>query len=244
MFSRRMNATLLATGAAVSSSLLLVFLRMRLWEYDFHVPFVYWGDALFPSNVLAKALTEGAWIYHIARLGAPFGMDVVDFPAGCTLDFAVLKLLTAISQNPVLSTNLYWLLTIVLSGAFAALFFRSLQIGYLVSASFATLFAISPFVFYRNISHLVVLQSIVPAAAYLAIDLARGGVFGISENNPPSEGRSTSRRILLGRLAICAAIGLTFTYWGFSHASSSLLVALSVRAALEPGKLYSLHYSM
>ena len=139
------------------------------------------------SSVLVKALTEGTWNYHIARLGAPFGMDAVDFPLGATLDFAVIKILTAIVHNPFLSINLYWLLTIAMAGAFAALFFRSLQISHLASASFAALFAITPFVFYRNIAHLTLQQFIVPAAAYLGIVLARGGVFGITENNRPSE---------------------------------------------------------
>ena len=80
-------------------------------------------------------------------------MDAVDFPVGATLDFAVIKILTAIVHNPFLSLNLYWLLTIAMAGAFAALFFRSLQISHLASASFAALFAITPFVFYRNIAH-------------------------------------------------------------------------------------------
>ena len=59
------------------------------------------------------------------------------------------------------------------------------------------------------------MQFIVPAAAYLGVELARGRVFGIAESNRLSEKRSTPRRILLLSLAICAAIGLTFTYWGF-----------------------------
>jgi hypothetical protein len=166
---------------AASSSLLLVFLRMRLWTYDFHVPFVYSGDALQANAILVKPLTEGIWNYHIARLGAPFGLDAVDFPIGCSLDFAVIKILTAIVHNPFLSVNLYWLLTIAMAGAFAALFFRSLQISHLVSASFATLFAITPLVFYRNISHLNLVQFIVPAAAYLGIDLARGASSGLQK---------------------------------------------------------------
>src|SRR5439155_19046560 len=77
------------------------------------------------------------------------------------------------------------------------------------------LFAITPFVFYRNIGHLTLQQFIVPAAAYLGIGLARGGVFGITESNRPSERPSTPRRILLVPLAICVAIGLTFIYWAF-----------------------------
>jgi phosphoglycerol transferase len=195
-------------------SLLLTFLVMHLWRFDLTVPAVYWSDALY-VNVLVKALTEGTWNYHIARLGAPFGLDAVDFPYGCTLDLAIIKILTVITRNPFLSANLYWLLTITMAGVFAALFFRSLQIGYLASASFATLFAIIPGVFFRNISHLHSVQFIVPAAAYLGVELARGHVFGIAESNRPSTKPRTQRRIFLLSLAICAAIGLTFTYWGF-----------------------------
>ena len=200
--------------AAALLSLLLVFFRMRLWELDLAVPVVYAGDAIH-GNVLAKALTEGTWNYYIPRLGAPFGMDAVDFPIGCSLDFAVIKILTAIVHNPFLSVNLYWLLTIGMAGAFAAFLFRSFQISHLVSASFGALFAISPFVFYRNISHWELGQFIVPAAAYLGIDLARRSVFGTAENDRPSEERRTPRRILLVRLAICVAIGLTYIYWAF-----------------------------
>jgi hypothetical protein len=201
----------LTAMAAGLLGILLVFLRMRL---DLAVPVVYWGDALY-FNVLVKALTEGTWHYHIARLGAPFGMDAVDFPIGCSLDFAVIKILTTIVHNPFLSINLYWLLTIPMAGAFAALFFRSLQISHLASASFAALFAITPFVFYRNIGHVTLLQFIFPAVAYLGIGLARGDVFGISESNRASERPDTPRRILVIRLAICVAIGLTYIYWAF-----------------------------
>jgi hypothetical protein len=204
----------LTAMAAGLLGILLVFLRMRLWRLDLAVPVLYWGDALY-FNVLAKALTEGTWHYHIARLGAPFGMDAVDFSIGCSLDFAVIKILTAIVHNPFLSVNLYWLLTIAMAGAFAALFFRSIQISHLASAFFAALFAITPYVFYRNIAHVTLLQFIVPAVAYLGISLARGDVCGISESKRPSERPNTPRRILLVRLAICVAIGLTYIYWAF-----------------------------
>jgi phosphoglycerol transferase len=208
---RSNSLTAIAAGLL---SLLLVFFRMRLWQLDLAVPVAYWGDALH-NNILVKALTEGTWNYHIARLGAPFGMDAVDYPLGATLDFAVIKILTAIVHNPFLSVNLYWLLTMAMAGAFAALLFRSLQISHLASASFAALFAITPFVFYRNIGHLTLQQFIVPAAAYLGIGLARGGIFGITESNRPSERPNTPRRIRVVRLAICVAIGLTFIYWAF-----------------------------
>src|SRR5437868_5405542 len=98
-------------------SLLVVFVALGLWHHDLSVPVTYSGDALY-ETVLVKALTEGAWNYHIPRLGAPFGMDAVDFPIGCSLDLAAIKLLSFVIRNPFLLINLYWLLTIGLAAAF------------------------------------------------------------------------------------------------------------------------------
>ena len=92
----RNSLTAMAAGLL---GVLSVLFRMRL---DLAVPVLYWGDALY-NTVLVKALAEGTWNYYIARLGAPFGMDAVDFPLGATLDFAVMKILTAIVHNPFLS---------------------------------------------------------------------------------------------------------------------------------------------
>jgi phosphoglycerol transferase len=207
----RNSLTALSAGLL---AVLLVFLRMRLWRLGLAVPILYYGDALY-YNVLVKALTEGTWNYHIAQLGAPFGMDVVDFPNGGTLDFAVIKILTGIVHNSFVLINLYWLLTIAATGAFAALLLRLLQISYLASASFAALFAITPFAFYRNIGHLPLNQCIVPAVAYLGISLARGDVCGITERNLPSGKPNTLRGTFLFPLVICVATGLTYFYWPF-----------------------------
>ena len=171
------------------------------------------GDALY-RGVLVKALAEGTWNYHIPRLGAPFGLDAVDFPIGCSLDFAVIKILTAILHNPFLSLNLYWLLTIAMAGAFAALFFRSLQISHLASASFATLFAISSICFLPE-HHSLGFGAVYCSGGCLpGIDLARAG-FGMQKTIVLQKKRTTPRRILLVRLAICVAIGLTYIYWAF-----------------------------
>ena len=65
---RSNSLTAIAAGLL---SVLLTFLVMHLWRFDLAVPVLYRGDALY-VNVLVKALAEGTWNYHIARLGAPF----------------------------------------------------------------------------------------------------------------------------------------------------------------------------
>src|SRR5947209_2384949 len=108
-------SAILAVGATV--------FRLKLWRFDLHVPIMYWGDALY-ETVLVKALTESWWNYHIPRLGAPFGMDAVDFPIGCTLDFAIIKVLSFLIRDACLLINIYWLLSIGLAVAFATLYLR------------------------------------------------------------------------------------------------------------------------
>jgi hypothetical protein len=204
------------------TSLGVVFLRLGLWRHDLSVPITYWGDGVY-FTVLVKALTEGSWNYHIPRLGAPFGMDAVDFPIGCSLDFSIIKLLSLLVRNPCLLINLYWLLTIALAGAFAALLFKFLRVNSVWSVTFGVLYAIIPWVFYRNISHLCLVHFIVPAAAYLGLSLARGESFPFFRRSHASVEYNLTMRRFAVALVICFAVGLTYIYWAFF---ASIVVAV------------------
>lgn len=203
-------AALLSGLAAIG----IVILRLGLWNFDLHVPLNYNGDALYEAT-LVQALTEGAWNFHIARLGAPFGMDAVDFPIACFLDQSVIKLLSIFVSDPALLINVFWLVVIGMAGAFATLFIQSFRLRPSLSAVFGVLYAIIPFTFYRNIVHLNLVHFIVPAGVYLGISLARG-------EGLPSFGRflgrtnaAGSRKNFFLRLGLCAAVGLTYIYWAF-----------------------------
>ncbi|MGI8820642.1 MAG: hypothetical protein ACR2ID_07240 [Chthoniobacterales bacterium] len=204
----------ISAALAALFSILLVVLRLQLWDLDLHVPVVYAGDALY-ETVLVKALAENGWNYHIARLDAPFGMDAVDFPIGCTLDQSVLKSLSFVIKNPFLLINLFWLLAIGAAAASAALFFQRLRVRAVASATFGALYGIIPFIFYRNLSHLTLIHFIVPAGAYIAWTLAQGeSLPSFGKFFEPAQGRITRAAFIL-RLGLCLAIGLTYIYWAF-----------------------------
>jgi phosphoglycerol transferase len=193
-------------------SVCVVWVRLGLWHYDLAVPITYSGDALY-ETVLVKALTESFWNYHILRLGAPFGMDAVDFPIGCGLDFGIIKLMSFIVHNPCLLINLYWLLAISLAGAFATLLLRYLDLRPIWALTAGVLYAIIPFTFLRNISHLNLVHFIVPGAAYLGLSLARGESLQLLYR--PLGARSLIKLESIWKLVICLAIGLTYIYWAF-----------------------------
>lgn len=202
--------TALTAGAL---SLLVVYFMLGLGQYNLSIPISYGGDALY-ETVMVKALTEGSWNYHIARLGAPFELDAVDFPIGCNLDFAIMKLLFFVISNPFTLINSYWLLTIAMAAAFSALLFRSLEISPLYSATFGTLYATIPFVFYRNISHLNLVHFIVPAGAYLGLVIARGACLTRSSTYKAAAYVLTRSQLFLC-LFFCAAVGFAYSYWAF-----------------------------
>lgn len=207
---RAVPAWVVPITAAVTS-IAIVIIRFRMWHFDLRVPLTYSGDAL-QFHVLVKALTEGFWNYHIARLGAPFGMEAVDFSIGCTLDFAVMKLMVWILRDPFLVVNLYWLASVGLAGACAALLFRYLQISRPMSVAFGALYAIIPFVFLRNIAHLNLVTFIVPVGAYLAISVANGESLIVPS---AAEARRRFPRFKVIALLACVAVGLSYIYWAF-----------------------------
>src|SRR5205807_5475345 len=117
-------------------------------------------------------------------------------------------------RDPGLLINLYWLLTIGMAGAFAALFFRSLRISQLGSITFGVLYAIIPFAFYRNIAHLNLVHFTIPGAAYIGLSLARGESLPLFQNCL-ALGKSFTRRRSAVALVICLAVGLAYVYWAF-----------------------------
>jgi phosphoglycerol transferase len=202
---------------AVSTALLTLLafsVGLKIWRYDLTAPLNYSGDALF-ETMMVKATSEETWNYYIPHLGAPFGMDALDFPVGMILDFSVIKLMSFFIHTPFLLINVFWVLTIVAAGVFAALFLRALQITPLNSIVFGTLYGIIPFVFYRNIGHLSLVHYILPAAAYLGLTLGRGEIGNAGAKDSGLPARRTLRKTLLFCWGLCAAIGLTSVYWGF-----------------------------
>jgi hypothetical protein len=229
-FRHRANSTLIAVGIRVLLAAVLglgaLVWRLQLWRYDLSVPFAYWGDALYETT-LVQALTESSWNYYIDRLGAPFGMPAIDYPIGCTFDFAIIKVLSFATHNGCLLTNTYWLLNVCLAGAFASLFLSSLRVSTSAAVCFGALYGIIPFTFYRNISHLDLVHFIVPAAAYLALSIYHGGPeASLSELAEP---QAHPRAWFLPlNLAVCLGIGLSFAYWAFF---SCIVVAVSCLVA-------------
>ncbi|HVF72683.1 MAG TPA: hypothetical protein VM940_13850 [Chthoniobacterales bacterium] len=193
---------------------LVLFFRFGLWDFDLTVPFAYRQDALY-FMVVAKTLGEQPWHHFIPRLGAPFGMEAVDFPINCTLDFAIVRVFMLLWGSPGFAVNLYWLLSVCAAGGFGALFLRFLRISPLASLTFGVLFGIAPFTFFRIVAHLNLVTFIIPGGAYLAVALARGDLLERWDNYRRRPHGFTRFKPLILPAVIALFAGLTYVYWPF-----------------------------
>lgn len=191
----------------------VVVVRLNLWGPAFSLPVNYKGDALY-EMVYVSGLKQNTWNSYIPRLGAPFGMDTVDWPIGRSLDYAIVKLLSFFAHDTFILVNLYWLTAIGLAGAFATLLLRYLSVGRVWAITFGVLYAIIPFTFFRNISHLALVHFVVPGAGFLGLLLAEGRTLKLLSF---LRARRPSRGWMIPTLAVLAAVaaGLMFPYWAF-----------------------------
>lgn len=196
-------------AVALAAAMALVF-SLRLAERDLRVPFEYGGDALF-YTVVTKAVSEDGFS-RFGRLGAPFGMDLFDWPTGMLLDLSVLGLLARLLGEAGLALNLYWLGSVVLTALLAAWALRRLDLESAVAFPLGLLYGLLPFAFYRNIWHISMAYHFVPLLALLLIRVAEG--------HPERTGRG-ERRVTA---AACVLQGFGYPYYGF-FAAALLVVA-------------------
>lgn len=210
---RYLNGDIVACILAAGLGVLIVICRLGLWGDGIKVPITYAGDAIY-EMVYVNGLKERIWNDFIPRLGAPFGMDTVDWPIGRTLDYAIIKALSFVTPDAFTLINLYWLTAIGLAAGFATLLLRYLSLDRVWAVSFGILFAIIPFTFFRNVAHLALVHFAVPGGVFLGLLLAQGKSLVPFRGAAATQPFGTSQLRIFAILAAVAA-GLVFPYWAF-----------------------------
>jgi hypothetical protein len=178
------------------------------------VPFDLHGDARF-NLMTVRNLIEQGWFQRSDRLGAPFGLDLHDFPlGGANLQFLLLRLLALTGASAGAVMNAYLVVTFVGVAVTAALVFRWLGMSEAVAGPLAVAYTFLPYHFYRGEHHLFLSAYwAIPLAAFLALSLSLDRP--LFERRPGERGRVVgllSRRTAL-TLAVCAAVGSTDPYY-------------------------------
>jgi hypothetical protein len=177
----RTAGLLIGVLAAPVLSLLIAAWVLHLGEAHLSLPWSYagGGDTKFYLLVI-KGILDHGWFEHNPSLGAPFGLELYDFPQGAdNLNLLIVKTLGIFSSNPAWVLNVFFLLTFPLTAVSAYLALRALGASTGAAIVCATLFALLPYHFYRAESQVLLSAYYsVPLGALLFLRLWQGpGLF-------------------------------------------------------------------
>ena len=128
---------------------------LELWRADLGVPFRDTDDAI-AAQAFVKTLLEKGHYYHTDRAGAPFGMELRDYPLPESLTFSEMRLLAWLlrTRNPIRVVNCFFLLTFFLTTLAALFVFRHFKVATLPALTASVLYAFVPYHFFRGVSHI------------------------------------------------------------------------------------------
>ena len=203
----------------------LFALAVPFGPWPLRVPFSYDGDGLVLA-VLLKAVAEDGPL-HFARMGAPFGVDFVDWGYGSWLMFLVTTPLVKMLGHAGSALNAYWLLTVVGAGVSSSWAMRRLGVPRWTAFVFSALYALLPGTFYRQVGHIATAYPLVPLLCLLLLRVAG------------TRPERLDRRERVAVLAACLLQGLAFIYYAFF--ACVLLVAALPIGWLRARRLALLH---
>lgn len=135
---------------------LLAAAYLGFWQLGFEYPYGYsLGGDDYSILVQAKELAQQKWFWSTERLGAPFGQNMLDYPAVLlqNTEYLPIKFWSLWTKDPAVIVNIQFLLTFCLCSVTAYLVLRKMSVTPLFSVCGALLFAFSPYIYGRGLAH-------------------------------------------------------------------------------------------
>lgn len=146
---------ILILGVGVFS---LVSIVLGFTRYGLDIPYTYGGGDDFQVLMAFKTILDNGWGLYNEYIGAPFGTNLMEFPAWLfnNIEFLISKVISLFSDNIFVIFNVQYLLIFPLAtmSAFCAL--RALKIHRQFAIFGAVLFGTAPFIFARSQGHFFV----------------------------------------------------------------------------------------
>ena len=163
--ARRWLPEVLGGLAAAVGGLAVAAWALRLWRASPRVPLFVGGDAYLTLDGI-KNMQRGAWYFTTDLLGAPFGQKLFDFPApGDAVNLLLVKALGIVTSDPVVTMNVFFVLTFPLAALAAYAALRVLRVNVAIAAALGVAYSVLPYHFQRGEPHLFL-------SAYFAVPLA------------------------------------------------------------------------
>ncbi len=192
-------------------------LALDLGRADLRVPFDYTvaGD-VFHSLQLYKTIADTGWYTENPWLGAPGVMKVYDYPMTETGLMLVIKLLIALTGDPFLSINLYFLMTFVAAAVASLFVLRAFGVGGQVAVAASLLFAFLPYHFWHGPLHPnLSTYHAIPLVAMVALWLCGPEPLLFRRDESGRLSRAWSRRRTLPAAVACVLVALSGPYYAF-----------------------------
>ena len=175
---------------------------------DLSVPLGYDGDALLTLATI-KTMVESGWIFYNNHLGAPYGMNFLDFPGSDNFFLIILKIISYFSQDPPFILNVFYILGFLLIYFSTFWACRKFEINFYLSIALAIVFTIAPYHFLRNVKHLfLATYFIVPLITVVIVDIGFGVGNAIDRSEP-------LQKINWKYLLILCIAGMCGVYYAF-----------------------------
>jgi hypothetical protein len=224
-----------ACAAGVLSVVLAAYV-LHLGRAHLSLPWSYAGagDTKFYLLIIKGIISHGSY-QNNPSLGAPFGLQLYDFPQGAdNLNLLVIRTLGLFSANPALVLNLFFLLTFPLTALCAYFVLRTLGASSGAAVVCAVIFSLLPYHFYRGESQVLLSAYYsVPLAALLFLWLwGERGLFARRLGSGRLGLASwASRRSLLTLLAclVIGSAGLYYAVFALTLLLGGSIVALCAR---------------
>jgi hypothetical protein len=169
----RAAKTAIPYALAIVICLGLLIWRMHLWNADLATPFVYGGDGLM-LQMWIKGIIDYGWYLDNPNVGAPWGMDMRDFPMADALHFFVIKLMALAFPDAGKVFNLCFILTFPLTTVTGLFALRRLKLAYPFALMAALLFAFLPDHFSHVAHFFLASYYLLPLMVLILLDIHRG----------------------------------------------------------------------
>jgi phosphoglycerol transferase len=199
------------------------------------------GDVLGVASS-AQTIIETGWVQETSRLGAPYGLELYDYPVGGdNAHYLMMKVMSWVTGDWVLILNVFFLLTFFTAAWSSYLCQRWVGAGRVAAIVTSTLFAFAPFHLLRGLGHLML-------ASYFVVPV--GVLLAVKAGSAASEsGRAMHPRDRIAQMIpwilLCALVGSCGAYYAIFGVVviviASLLIAVSHRvwAPIQRGALFA-----
>lgn len=231
---RAQSGVLAGALAAILLSTLVAALVLHTGSGSLSLPWNYAseGDAKFYLLLVKSILTHGGYETN-SSLGAPFGLQLYDFPqGGDNLNLLLIRGLGVFSQNPAWVLNVFFMLTFPLTAgsAYAALRYMRVSVG--AALVCAVIFALLPYHFYRGESQVLLSAYYgVPLGALLFLRVwDERGLFARRKTSDGQQPTATARRAgawISGTSVLTVVCCLIVGSTGLYYAVFALLLLLA-----------------